>query len=62
MSSILVMQREPVVHIYAADIRLSTHWKPCKDDNSVFLEIQGEMCVCGQHPFHLAAEGRKEVI
>ncbi|RMC13917.1 hypothetical protein DUI87_09000 [Hirundo rustica rustica] len=40
MSRILMIQKEPVVHIYAADTRLSSHWKPCKDDNSVFLEIQ----------------------
>lgn len=60
MSSILVIQREPMVNIYAADTRLGSHWKPCKDDNSVFLEILGEMCLCGQHSFRLAAEGRKE--
>lgn len=58
----LVIQREPVVHVYAAGTSLSSHWKPCKDDNSVFLEIQGKMCPCGQHSFPLAAEGRKEVI
>lgn len=59
MSSILVIQREPVVHIYAAATRLSGHWKPCKDDSSVFLEIPGKMCLCGQHSFHVAAEGSK---